>query len=86
MGPSHVRDRRHQDAAHRQVSPFADAERKVGFIRPRGKVILDTCGGLGYFASWCLRGQAAQVQSYEKNPDVIWLRGSIPGHPKRAAD
>jgi predicted methyltransferase len=65
-----------------QVSPFADAERKVGFIRPRGKVILDTCGGLGYFASWCLRGQAAQVQSYEKNPDVIWLRGLNPWSPE----
>ena len=64
-----------------QVSPFADAERKVGFIRPRGKVILDTCGGLGYFASWCLQGQAAQVHSYEKNPDVIWLRGLNPWSP-----
>jgi predicted methyltransferase len=67
-----------------QVSPFADAERKVGFIRPRGKVILDTCGGLGYFASWCLRGQAAQVQSYEKSPDVIWLRGLNPWSPETA--
>jgi predicted methyltransferase len=65
-----------------QVSPFADAERKVGLIRPRGKVILDTCGGLGYFASWCLQGQAAQVHSYEKNPDVIWLRGLNPWSPK----
>ena len=65
-----------------QVSPFADAERKVGFIRPRGKVILDTCGGLGYFASWCLQGQAAQVHSYEKNPDVIWLRGLNPWSPQ----
>jgi predicted methyltransferase len=65
-----------------QVSPFADAERKVGFIRPRGKVILDTCGGLGYFASWCLRGQAAEVQSYEKSPDVIWLRGLNPWSPE----
>jgi len=55
--------------------------RKVGFIRPRGKVILDTCGGLGYFASWCLRGQAAQVQSYEKSSDVIWLRGLNPWSP-----
>ncbi|MEA3176675.1 MAG: uncharacterized protein QOI59_198 [Gammaproteobacteria bacterium] len=64
-----------------QVSPYADAERKVGFIRPRGKVILDTCGGLGYFASWCLQGQAARVQSYEKNPDVIWLRGLNPWSP-----
>ena len=37
-----------------QVSPWADAERKVGLIQPRGKVVLDTCGGLGYFAAWCL--------------------------------
>jgi len=65
-----------------KVSPFADAERKVGLIRPRGKVILDTCGGLGYFASWCLQGQAAQVHSYEKNPDVIWLRGLNPWSPE----
>ena len=43
------------------VSPYADAERKVGLIAPRGKVILDTCGGLGYFAAWCLQGQAKQV-------------------------
>jgi uncharacterized protein len=64
-----------------KVSPYADAERKVGFIRPRGKVILDTCGGLGYFASWCLQGEAARVQSYEKNPDVIWLRGLNPWSP-----
>jgi uncharacterized protein len=67
-----------------QVSPYADAERKVGFIRPRGKVILDTCGGLGYFASWCLQGQAAEVLSYEKNPDVIWLRGFNPWSPQIA--
>jgi uncharacterized protein len=64
-----------------QVSPYADAERKVGFIRPRGKVILDTCGGLGYFASWCLQGQAGEIHSYEKNPEVIWLRGLNPWSP-----
>src|SRR5437868_998463 len=58
-----------------QVSPLADAERKVGLIQPRGKVILDTCGGLGYFAACCLQGHAAQVLSYEKNPDVLWPRG-----------
>ena len=57
------------------VSPFADAQRKVGLIRPRGKLVLDTCGGLGYFAACCLEGGAARVLSYEKNPDVIWLRG-----------
>jgi uncharacterized protein len=64
-----------------QVSPYADAERKVGLIQPRGKVILDTCGGLGYFAAWCLLGHARQVLSYEKNPDVIWLRSVNPWSP-----
>lgn len=65
-----------------QVSPYADAERKVGLIQPRGKVILDTCGGLGYFAAWCLRGGAEQVLSYEKNPDVLWLRSLNPWSPQ----
>jgi uncharacterized protein len=65
-----------------QVSPYADAERKVGLIQPRGKVILDTCGGLGYFAAWCLLGQARQVISYEKNADVIWLRSLNPWSPE----
>lgn len=64
------------------VSPYADAERKVGLIEPRGKVILDTCGGLGYFAAWCVQGQAKQVQSYEKNASVIWLRGINPWSPQ----
>lgn len=64
-----------------QVSPYEDARRKVELIQPRGKVILDTCGGLGYFAAWCLRGQAAQVLSYEKSPDVIWLRSLNPWSP-----
>jgi len=65
-----------------KVSPYADAERKVGLIQPRGKVILDTCGGLGYFASCCIQGQAKQVHSYEKNPDVIWLRSLNPWSPQ----
>lgn len=64
-----------------QVSPYADAERKVALIQPCGKVILDTCGGLGYFAAWCLQGRARQVLSYEKNPDVIWLRSLNPWSP-----
>ncbi len=65
-----------------RVSPYADAERKVGLIQPRGKLILDTCGGLGYFAAWCLLGEARQVLSYEKNADVIWLRGLNPWSPE----
>jgi uncharacterized protein len=64
-----------------QGSPYADAERKVGLIQPRGKVILDTCGGLGYFAAWCLQSQAREVRSYEKNADVIWLRSLNPWSP-----
>ncbi len=67
-----------------RVSPYADAERKVGLIQPQGKVVLDTCGGLGYFAAWCLQGKALQVQSYEKNPDVIWLRSLNPWSPDHA--
>ncbi len=64
-----------------RVSPLADAERKVGLIQPRGKVILDTCGGLGYFAACCLQGHAAQVLSYEKSADVLWLRTQNPWSP-----
>jgi len=64
-----------------QVSPYEDAARKVALIEPGGKVILDTCGGLGYFAAWCLQGGAAQVHSFEKDPDVLWLRGLNPWSP-----
>jgi uncharacterized protein len=64
------------------VSPYADAANKVAMIEPRGKVVLDTCGGLGYFAAWCLRGGATQVLSFEKNPDVLWLRSLNPWSPQ----
>jgi predicted methyltransferase len=63
------------------ISPYADAERKVGLIQPAGKVILDTCGGLGYYAAHCLKGGAKQVLSYEKTADVIWLRSLNPWSP-----
>lgn len=64
-----------------QLSPYEDAARKVGLIAPRDKVVLDTCGGLGYFAAWCLEGGARQVLSFEKNPDVLWLRSVNPWSP-----
>jgi uncharacterized protein len=64
-----------------QVSPFEDARRKVQLVKPGGKVLLDTCGGLGYFAHWCLEMNAAQVLSFEKNPDVLWLRSINPWSP-----
>jgi predicted methyltransferase len=65
-----------------RISPYSDAERKVDLIQPHGKVILDTCGGLGYFAAWCLQKRAKRVLSYEKNPDVIWLRSLNPWSPE----
>lgn len=67
-----------------RVSPWEDAGRKVALVAPRGRAILDTCGGLGYFAAWCLAEGAARVQSYEKNPDVMWLRSLNPWSPANA--
>jgi predicted methyltransferase len=63
------------------VSPFADARRKVTLVEPRGKVVLDTCGGLGYFAACCLEAGAARIRSFEKNADVLWLRTLNPWSP-----
>jgi predicted methyltransferase len=65
-------------------SPYTDAEQKVGLIAPRGKTVLDTCGGLGYFAAWCLRGGAVRVLSFEKNASVLWLRTLNPWSPDSA--
>jgi uncharacterized protein len=67
-----------------RVSPYADAERKVALIEPRGKRILDTCGGLGYFAAFCMRAQAKAISSYEKSADVLWLRSLNPWSPSTA--
>jgi len=59
-----------------KVSPYLDAQAKVGLIEPRSKVVLDTCGGLGYFAAWCLEGGAARIISFEMRPPtpISWLR------------
>jgi predicted methyltransferase len=69
-----------------QLSPYEDARRKVELVQPRGRRVLDTCGGLGYFAAWCLAEGAAQVHSFEKNADVLWLREHNPWSPDPAAD
>jgi predicted methyltransferase len=63
------------------ASPFEDARRKVELVGVRQRVVLDTCGGLGYFAAWCLRLGAARVLSCEKNPSVLWLRELNPWSP-----
>lgn len=64
-----------------RLSPFDDARRKVELIAPAGKTVLDTCGGLGYFAACCLDAGVAQIRSFEKNPDVLWLRTLNPWSP-----
>ena len=68
-----------------KVSPVQDAQRKVDLIAPRGKVILDTRGGLGYFAAWCLKKGASKVLSFEKSPDVLWVRALNPWSPAKDA-
>lgn len=65
-----------------KVSPLEDARLKVEAVRPRGGAVLDTCGGLGYFAACCLEQGATRVLSYEKNPDVLWLRTLNPWSPQ----
>jgi len=62
-------------------SPIDDARRKVALVEPRGKSVLDTCGGLGYFAACCLEAGVARIQSFEKNADVLWLRTLNPWSP-----
>lgn len=64
-----------------KTSPIDDARRKVALVQPQGKTVLDTCGGLGYFAACCLDAGAARIQSFEKNADVLWLRTLNPWSP-----
>ncbi len=68
-----------------QLSPFDDARVKVALVQPRGRRVLDCCGGLGYFAHWCLVEQAASVLSFEKSAAVLWLRTVNPWSPRRDA-
>ena len=64
-----------------KVSPGEDARAKVALVRPAGARVLDTCGGLGYFAACSLAAGATRVLSFEKNPDVLWLREINPWSP-----
>ena len=64
-----------------KASPLDDARRKVALVEPRGKTVLDTCGGLGYFAACCLDAGVASIRSFEKNADVLWLRTLNPWSP-----
>ena len=63
------------------ISPIDDARRKVALVQPQGRIVLDTCGGLGYFAACCLDAGVARIDSHEKNADVLWLRTLNPWSP-----
>jgi predicted methyltransferase len=65
-----------------QQSPFEDARRKVELVGVHQQRVLDTCGGLGYFAAWCQRLGATRILSCEKNPNVLWLRELNPWSPR----
>ena len=67
-------------------SPYEDARRKVALVQPRGQTVLDTCGGLGYFAACCLDAGATRIHSFEKNADVLWLRTLNPWSPDPDAE
>jgi predicted methyltransferase len=64
-----------------KISPFEDARRKVELVGVRERRVLDTCGGLGYFAAWCRRLGATRVLSCEKSSPVLWLRSLNPWSP-----
>ncbi|PZU25719.1 MAG: SAM-dependent methyltransferase [Stenotrophomonas sp.] len=64
-----------------QISPLDDARRKVALVEPRGKQVLDTCGGMGYFAACCLDEGVAGIRSFEKSTEVLWLRTLNPWSP-----
>ncbi len=64
-----------------RVSPLDDAHAKVGRMEVAGQSVLDTCGGLGYFAVAALERDARHVQSFEISPEVRWLRTLNPWSP-----
>ena len=58
----------------KDIDPYEDARTKVAESVKPGDTVFDTCGGLGYTATWALEYGAAQIYSCEINPDVIALR------------
>jgi predicted methyltransferase len=65
-----------------RVSPWDDAAAKVALVDVRGRALLDTCGGLGYFAAHALAAGAQTVTSFEKSSAVLWLRTLNPWSPQ----
>lgn len=81
QGPPNFQINGIQMLPQKKVSPFLDAQAKVKRLHPRGKKVLDTCGGLGYFAHFCLEEGAKQIVSFEINEAVLWIRERNPWSP-----
>ncbi len=56
------------------IDPFEDARTKAAAVVVAGDRVLDTCGGLGYTATWERRLGAKKVISVEIDPAVLELR------------
>ncbi|RLI09632.1 SAM-dependent methyltransferase [Candidatus Bathyarchaeota archaeon] len=66
----------------KEVTPDADARKKIMVLGVRGGRVLDTCAGLGYTAQAALGWGAGLVVSVELSPEVLriaevnpWSRG-----------
>jgi predicted methyltransferase len=58
----------------KDFSPTEDAAMKVRLLKPmKGKVVLDTCMGLGYSAIAAVKAGALHVTTIEADPNVIEL-------------
>jgi predicted methyltransferase len=64
-----------------KISPIEDAKNKIRLVDVGGARLLDTCGGLGYFAVAALEAGCASIRSFEKSPEVRWLRTQNPWSP-----
>ena len=56
------------------IDPFEDARTKAAAVVAACGRVLDTCGGLGYTATWARRLGAKKVISVEIDPAVLELR------------
>ena len=64
-----------------RVSPYTGCREQGGVDPAAGENDIGHLRGSRYFAAWCVRGHARRVCSYEKNPDVVWLRDVNPWSP-----
>ncbi len=62
----------------KDIDPLTDAKLKTQLVVKNNDTVLDTCGGLGYSAAFCLKAGAKKVISTEKSLSVIKIRNLNP--------